>query len=55
MSIHRDSSSRAGFVSALFRVVIDEMSVFEVESMLLDVGLSLCLIPNEHDLIVATV
>jgi hypothetical protein len=42
-------------VGALLRVVVDKMSVFEVESMLFQIGPSLCLIPDEYDLIVATI
>jgi hypothetical protein len=45
----------AGIVGAFVRVVVDEISIPEVESVLLQVGLPLCLIPNEHDLIVATI
>jgi hypothetical protein len=40
-----------GFV----RVVVNEISVFEVEPVLLQVGLPFCLVPDEHDLIVATI
>jgi hypothetical protein len=44
----------ARFIGAFVRVFVDQMSVFEVESELLQIGLSLCLILDELDLIVAT-
>jgi len=45
----------AAFVSTFVRIVVDKMSIFEVESMLLKIGPPLCLIPDKYDLIVATI
>jgi hypothetical protein len=39
----------AAVVSAFIKVVVDEMSVFEVESMLFQIREPLCLIPDKHD------
>jgi hypothetical protein len=45
----------AALVSAFLRVVVNKMSVFEVESMLQQIGPPLGLIPDEHYLNVATI
>jgi hypothetical protein len=45
----------AGVAGEFVRVVEYKMCVFEVESVLLQVQLSLCLIPDGHNLIVATI
>ena len=38
----------------LFRIVIDQMSVGKVQTVLLQIGLALGLVPTDHQLIVAT-
>jgi hypothetical protein len=45
----------AGFVGAFIWIFEDQMGVIEVESVLLQVRLPLCLIPDEHNLIVDTI
>ena len=45
----------AGFIGAFVRVFVNKMSVLEVKSVLLQIGLPFCLIPYEHNLIVATI
>jgi hypothetical protein len=45
----------AAVLGAFLRVVVDQMSVFEVESVLFQIGPAFCLIPDKHDLIVATI
>ena len=45
----------AALIGAFLRVVVDEVSVFEIDPVLLQIGLSLRLIPDERGLIVATI
>src|ERR1039458_697297 len=45
----------AGIVGTLVRVVVDKMGIPEVEAVLFQVGLPLCLVPDKHNLIVATI
>jgi len=42
-------------VGAFIRVFKDKMRIFEVEFVLFQIGLSFCLIPNKHQLIVDTI
>ena len=42
-------------VCAFLRIVVNKMSIDEVKAVLLQVGLPLGLIPNEHELIVTTI
>jgi hypothetical protein len=44
-----------GVIRAFLRILIDEEGVFEVEPVLLQVGFPLSLVPDVHDLIVATI
>ena len=45
----------AGFVGAFVWIFVDMVGIFEVETVLLQVGLPLCLVPGERYLIVATI